>query len=86
MRWILVYPNADEDSEKIQNSFREYDLSSEASSDTNHTLVKSAQVGVTLEAAVHLPALAFLYRGRIEDRPKVTNGLRQAVNCAFGRL
>jgi len=78
--WILIYPNADEDSEKIQNSFREYDLSFEAWRDRNHTLVKSAQVSVTPEAAVHLPALGFIYRGRIDDRSKVTNGLRQAVD------
>ena len=67
-RWILVYPNADEDSVTIQNSLREFELSFEAWRDTQHTLVSSAKASVTPEAAVYVPAAGFIYRGRIDDR------------------
>ena len=67
-RWILVYPNVDETAEGIQKNLKEYDLNCEAWRDTQHALVKSAQVSVTPEAAVYLPTAGFVYHGRIDDR------------------
>jgi hypothetical protein len=67
-RWILVYPNVDESAAAIQKNLKEYDLSCEAWRDTQHALVKSAQVSVTPEAAVYVPRAGFVYRGRIDDR------------------
>jgi len=67
-QWILVYPNADEDSAAIQKSLREFGLNFKAWRDTKHALVKSANVSVTPEVAVFLPTAGFIYRGRIDDR------------------
>lgn len=67
-RFVLVYPNVDESAEAIQKGLSEYELRFEAWRDTKHTLVKAAQVSITPEAAVFLPARGFVYRGRIDDR------------------
>ena len=68
VRWVLVYPNADESPASIKKNMSESELSCEAWRDTDHALVKLALVSVTPEAAVYLPAVGFIYRGRIDDR------------------
>ena len=67
-RWILVYPNADESAEAIRKNLKEYEFSGEVWRDTQHALVRLAEVTVTPEAAVYLQGAGFVYHGRIDDR------------------
>lgn len=68
VRFVLVYPNADETAKLIQKRLKEYDLPFEVWRDTRHELVQAAQVRVTPEAAIFEPGRGWVYRGRIDDR------------------
>jgi peroxiredoxin len=64
----LVYPEAGNSVEDIEQHRKDYHLSLQALRDPQHALVKFARVTVTPEVAVFIPDGHELYRGRIDDR------------------
>jgi thiol-disulfide isomerase/thioredoxin len=68
VRFRLVYPNADDSSPLIQKHVADFSLSMPVIRDLEHTLVRTAKVRVTPEAAVFLPDGTLIYHGRIDDQ------------------
>ena len=64
----LVYPNPDEREAKIKKHLKEYELPFTAYRDPRHELTRAADVRVTPEAAVYVPAKGWVYHGRIDNR------------------
>ncbi len=63
----LVFPNADDSTERIRAHLRDYGLKLRALQDPRHLLVKKSGASTTPEAAVFV-AGEQVYRGRIDDR------------------
>ena len=64
----LVYPDAAETPQAIQNHIVEYRFPGAALRDPHHALVKLARATVAPEAAVFDSAGKLVYHGRIDDR------------------
>ena len=64
----LVYPNADETSEKIKKHLKDYNYTLEAFRDPQHELTRAMGAKVTPEAVVFARSQGIVYRGRIDDR------------------
>ena len=65
---VLVYPNASDTDEKIEQHRRDYRLTGQFKRDSKRLLVKKAGVTVTPEAAVFDEKRALVYRGRVNDQ------------------
>ena len=87
---VLVYPNASDTDEKIQQHRRDYRLTGQFMRDPKHILVKKGGATVTPEAAVFDEKRRLVYRGRINDqylalgkgRPKPTqHNLDEAITA-----
>lgn len=66
-QFFLVYPDKDQLPASIQKYLRDYGYSLPALRDTQHTLVKLAQVKVTPEVAVFTAGRHLTYHGRIDN-------------------
>jgi len=64
----LVYPNPSETPDQIRKHLEEYGYGLDALRDGEHRLVDLAGARVTPEAAVFVPAMGLVYRGRIDNR------------------
>lgn len=64
---FLVYPNASDTREKIQQHLTEYSHTATALCDTNHALVRQTQATVTPQAAVFDSNNKLVYCGRIDN-------------------
>ena len=68
VRFVAVYPNADERAEQIKAHLNEYKIDLEAVRDARRELVKATGVKTTPEAAVYAADGTLIYRGRIDNR------------------
>lgn len=68
VRFIAVYPNADETAKQIKAHLKEYKIELEAVRDARHELVKATGVKTTPEAVVYAADGTLVYRGRIDNR------------------
>jgi len=67
VRFWLVYPDKQETAQRIRAHDKEYGYSISALRDTDHTLVKKAEVTITPEAALFAQDGRLVYHGRIDD-------------------
>ena len=90
--FYLVYPVKSDTAEKVESHRREYDHTSLALLDPNHTLVERSGATVTPEAAVFNTDNKLMYCGRIDDwytdfgknrREPTTHELRDAIEAVL---
>ncbi len=74
----LVYPNADETSQQIQENLRDYGYHIAVERDPYRVLVQKAHATITPEAAVFLND-KLLYHGRIDDQVAAFGKVRPAA-------
>lgn len=68
IRFVFVYPNADESPEAIRQQEREFGLTEEPFRDPGQALVRQLKVKVTPETVVVTAQGKPIYRGRINDQ------------------
>ena len=89
---FLVYPNASDTREKIEQHLVEYSHTATALCDTNHALVRQTEATVTPQAAVFDANNKLVYSGRIDNwyvdfgknrTQATTHELRDAVTATL---